>query len=281
MTTSTLTRISFSITKSHKTYIESHRGVNREFPQNTIKAYNRAIEYKLDGIELDIWLSKDLIPVILHGGSEGQLDEFTDHKGFITEYYLKDLKNVKTKIGNEPIPTLEEVFLLCKNKIFINIEIKDKRCEKVYPILIKLIEKYNIKNQIQISSFYHDYYYKYIKQYNEENDEKIEFGFLYPPGFYFWFYGFKYKFDAQNCTLNIFHKDITEEICNKAHESNMGIMAWFKMEEEENFDIYSNLFALGVDVICCNCPKLLLEFRDKVEKGEIIPKIKKNYCSFC
>ena len=276
----TINRISNNILKKsqHKIYIESHRGVNKEYEQNTLKAFNKAIEYKVDGIELDIWLTQDLVPIVLHGGSEGELEEFTDHEGFVTEYYLKDLNNVKSKFGKEKIPTLEEVFILCKNKLFINIEIKDNRNDKVFPVLINLIEKYDIQNQIQISSFFHIYYFDNIKKYNEEHEKKIEFGFLYPPGILKYFYGFKYIFNIQNCTLNIFNQDITKEMCEKAHKNNMGIMAWFKMNDIENFDIYSNLYAIGVDVICSNYPKLLLEFRNKVEKGEIIPKIKNNNC---
>ena len=228
--------------------------------------------------DADIWLTQDLVPIVLHGGSEGELEEFTDHEGFVTEYYLKDLNNVKSKFGKEKIPTLEEVFILCKNKLFINIEIKDNRNDKVFPVLINLIEKYDIQNQIQISSFFHIYYFDNIKKYNEEHEKKIEFGFLYPPGILKYFYGFKYIFNIQNCTLNIFNQDITKEMCEKAHKNNMGIMAWFKMNDIENFEIYSNLYVIGVDVICSNYPKLLLEFRNKVEKGEIIPKIKNNNC---
>ena len=277
-----LNRYSFEIfKKGHRTYIEAHRGVNKEFPQNTIKAFKRAIEYNLDGIELDIWLSQDLIPVILHGGSDGELEDFTDHKGYITELYLEEIKKIKTVPGNEPIPTLEEVFILCKNIIFINIEIKDNRIDKVFPILIQLIEKYEMQNQIQISSFRHEYYDK-IKEYNEKHEKKIEFGFLYPVNsiMRFWYF-INYNYDNEYCTLNIINSDITEDMIKKAHEGNMRIMAWFKMGEEENYDIYSHLFALGVDSICSNNPLLLKEFRDKVEKGEIIPKLKekKYFCS--
>ena len=61
-----LNRKSFDIfNKNHKIFIEGHRGVNREKPQNTKTSFLKAIEYQLDSIELDIWLSKDKIPVVL------------------------------------------------------------------------------------------------------------------------------------------------------------------------------------------------------------------------
>lgn len=51
---SNLNRKSFSYLKSYKTYIEAHRGVNRELPENTLSAFNRAIQFDLDSIELDV-----------------------------------------------------------------------------------------------------------------------------------------------------------------------------------------------------------------------------------
>ena len=276
-----LKRKSFDIfKKSHPIYIEAHRGVNKEFPQNTLKSYKRAIEYELDGIECDIWLSQDLIPVILHGGIDGELEDFTDHEGYITELYLDEIKQIKTVPGNEPIPTLDEVIQLCKNKIFMNIEIKDKRIEKVFPIVIEIIEKYDIQNQIQLSSFYHEFYYEKLKEYNMKNEKKIEFGFLYPPfSMMKYWYFIDYLFDSEYCTLNIMYSDLNQDFIKKAHDKNMRVMAWFRMNDKENFEIYSHLFALGVDSICCNNPCLLKEFRNKVEKGEIIPQLKKkSYC---
>ena len=69
-----LTRQSNSIfQKDHLIYIEGHRGMNREFYENTLKSFAKSIECKLDSIEFDVWLTKDKVPVIFHGGDEGQL----------------------------------------------------------------------------------------------------------------------------------------------------------------------------------------------------------------
>ena len=135
-----LNRNSFDIfTKNHKIFIEGHRGINKEKPENTKISFLKAIEYNLDSIELDIWLSKDLIPIIFHGGLDGNLISDFDVDGLIINYDYEFLKELKSKKHNEKIPTLEEIFQLCKNKIFINIEIKDNRIEILFPILINLI----------------------------------------------------------------------------------------------------------------------------------------------
>ena len=98
--TSNLNRKSFSYLQPHKTYIESHRGVNRELPENTLSAFKRAIEFDVDSIELDIWLTKDKIPVILHGGNEGQLYghiKDVDEKLTVKNLTLQELLKLKLK----------------------------------------------------------------------------------------------------------------------------------------------------------------------------------------
>ena len=121
-----LTRKSFSIFKNnHKCYIEGHRGVNHEFYQNTIPSFLKAIYYNIDCIELDVWLTLDKIPVIVHGNDNGEISNYYNSKGLINKLSLKEVKKFRTLKGNLKMPTLEDVFKICKNKIFINIELKD------------------------------------------------------------------------------------------------------------------------------------------------------------
>ena len=39
-------------------------------------------------------------------------------------------------------------------------------------------------------------------------------------------------------------------------------MAWFKMKDKENDEIYKRLFDCGIDVICCNEPEKAKDYRD-------------------
>ena len=117
-------------------------------------------------------------------------------------------------------------------------------------------------NQIAISSFHHGYH-DLISKYNNEHDEKIEFGYLYfdqrekerfKP----------YKFNTNGCSMNIYQRDVTKEIVDKAHENNMVVLVWFKMLDKESNELYKKLFDYGIDVICCNEPLKAKEFRDNV-----------------
>ena len=147
-----------------------------------LNSFKQAIKYNLDSIELDIWLTKDKIPVILHGGKEGQLYEHikdVDKNLIVNNLTLEELLKLKLK-GKEDqtVPTFNEVLDLCKNKIFINIEIKDPNINDTFNEVIKLIEEKKMFNQIAISSFHHDYF-NLVSKYNKEHDDKIEFGYLY------------------------------------------------------------------------------------------------------
>lgn len=251
------------VNNGHPIYIEGHRGMNKLQPQNTILSFKEAIQHELDSVELDIWLTKDHVPVVIHGGDFGELEEFTTGKGNIKETTITDLALIKTKEGDQPIPTLDEVFTLCKDKMFINIELKDDRVELTFNAVIALAEKHSMLNQIALSSFKHDYY-TYVKQYAVEKQIDIEFGFLYErignPKYR------PYNFGFENVTMNFPQLNINEEMVRKAREKKCGVLVWFTMADEENEEVYRKVFDLGVDVMCCNKPNEAKAFRERYVK---------------
>lgn len=254
-----LKRKSFDIfdkTKS-KVYIEGHRGVNREMPENTLDSFTQAINYNLDSIELDVWLSKEGVPVVIHGGNKGEIDEFVDKEGTISNFTIQEIKQFRTKNGNKSLPSLEEVLDLCKEKIFINIELKDHDIQKTFEAVISLLENKDMIGQVSLSSFKHDYY-NFVKAYNDSHEKKIEFGFLYDDEDDKNF--IPYKFGYEKCSMNVYHKNLTEELAKKAHESGMAIFVWYGMKDEESEEEYARLIKCGVDVICCNLPNKLQKY---------------------
>ena len=159
--------------------------MNRKFYENTLKSFSQAISCKIDSIEFDVWLTKDKVPVIMHGGDEGQLNphfKVDDKTLLVNNITFEEIRKLEFKKDPEQkIPTLEEVLDLCKDKIFLNIEIKDSQIEETFNIVVKLIEKRKMFNQIDISSFVHGYY-PLVEKYNKEHEEKIEVP-IYMPGF--------------------------------------------------------------------------------------------------
>ncbi len=135
----------------NKSLIIGHRGAKGYEPENTLISFRKAIEMKVDGIELDVHLSSDGEIMVFHNNT---LDGMTNGKGNISQYSLSELKDFRIEKEHQ-IPTLKEVFDLVDKKCFINIELKVNTATK--PVL-DLIEDY-ISNKnwnyehFQISSF--------------------------------------------------------------------------------------------------------------------------------
>lgn len=250
-----LTRTAEDIFLFNNTYIESHRGVNREVFQNTLKSYNRAIYYKFDSLEIDVWLSKDNVTVLHHGyGEFGELSGYYNKPGNITNLTWDELSTFRTIRDKQKMPKLSQALKLAKNKIFINLEIKDRRVDLIFPYIVKLIEEYDFFNQIMISSFNHEYYHKVV-EYNKKNNRNIIFGFIYRK-----YSKFLFDYTKSGNVLSIYWADATKSVCDRAHKNNMAVLAWFDMTDKETTEIYKQLIENGIDVICCNDPLLARKY---------------------
>ena len=72
-------------------------------PENSMKTFRAAIENKLEGIEFDVWLSKDQVPMVIHGGDNGQLNLYgkNDAEKFVLKQdALKDSKALFVNIDS-------------------------------------------------------------------------------------------------------------------------------------------------------------------------------------
>ena len=123
-----------------------HRGASGYEPENTLISFKKALEMKVDGIELDVHLSIDGHLMVMH---DETIDRTTNGKGFVNQLTLTELKSYRIKNTIE-IPTLEEVFNLVNKKCFINIELKNhETAEKV----VHLIEKYIAEKDWKYADF--------------------------------------------------------------------------------------------------------------------------------
>jgi glycerophosphoryl diester phosphodiesterase len=139
----------------------AHRGASFYAPENTHSAFKLAIEMKAEMIELDIVLSKDGIPVIIH---DETLDRTTAGRGTVGEYTLEQLKKLETgkwfddTFEGEPFPTLQEVLEYTKDIIAVNIEIKTESVTNtakngIVDKALQLVNSAGVENQVIFSSF--------------------------------------------------------------------------------------------------------------------------------
>ena len=77
--------------KKNRPWVIANRGYRSAFPENTISAFEAAIQVKADMIEFDVCLSRDRIPVVIH---DKTLDRTTDGKGLVADFSLSELKEL-------------------------------------------------------------------------------------------------------------------------------------------------------------------------------------------
>lgn len=120
----------------------AHRGLfdnETEAPENSLVAFRKAVETGY-GIELDVQLSKDDIPVVFHDAS---LKRMCGIDGKVWEYTLEELQKMKLAKSDETIPTFEQVLEVIGGKVPLIIEYKmDRAITKVCELGNKVLETY-------------------------------------------------------------------------------------------------------------------------------------------
>jgi glycerophosphoryl diester phosphodiesterase len=126
----------------------AHRGAMSEAPENTRPAFNKAISYCVDGIEFDVQMTGDGIPVIYHDES---LVKITGRVKTISDFTFKVLSGYdwggwfSKDFAGTKILTLEEVLSTYGEKTRLFIEIKpapDKKYQHLYSRLSALATEY-------------------------------------------------------------------------------------------------------------------------------------------
>lgn len=134
--------------------IIAHRGASHESPENTIASIKKAIDIKVDCIEIDVHLSKDHVPVVFH---DDTIERTTSgkEKQLITEMTLKELKQLDagswhpSSPKDESIPTLKEVLNLDFKGCGLMIEIK----KSPYPAALVAKKILDVINEANPSNF--------------------------------------------------------------------------------------------------------------------------------
>lgn len=140
------------ILKPKQILIIAHRGASGTAPENTLKAFKKALSTNADMIELDVYKTKDNRLVVIH---DNTLERTTNGQGFVENHTLAQLQKLNAG-ENEIIPTLEQVINLVDRKIPINIELKGSNTAEPVALLLKeYLQKGWRSKDFLISSFDH------------------------------------------------------------------------------------------------------------------------------
>jgi len=126
--------------KFGRTLVFAHRGASAEMMENTRKAFDRALEYAIDGIETDVQLSRDEVAVLWH-------DRYLDKIGLpdkpIDDFDYEQLKTMDfPQVCSEGILTLNALLKDYRQRCRLLIEVKNRDWE--------LVSRHNKKMQLTL-----------------------------------------------------------------------------------------------------------------------------------
>ena len=114
-----------------KKYLYAHRGLHdnaSDAPENSLAAFKKAVEHGY-GMELDVQLSKDGVPVIMHDFTAGRMlrDENGESvPGKIRDYTFEELRKFHLLDTDERIPSFQEVLDLVDGRTPLIVEYKSE-----------------------------------------------------------------------------------------------------------------------------------------------------------
>ncbi len=109
--------------------IVAHRGASARFPENTLVAFAAAVKSGADMIELDVRLTADGVPVVIHDQDVGGT---TDGSGLVNELGLAQVKELSAGTFHQrrvSVPTLQEALTLLRGRAAVQIDIKNDPAE--------------------------------------------------------------------------------------------------------------------------------------------------------
>ena len=233
--------------------IFAHRGFSGKYPENTMLAFEKAVEIGVDGIELDVHLTKDNEIVIIH---DEDIKRTCDGEGLVKDMTLEELRRFdasatfRGQYGFCGIPTLREYFELVKDTpIITNIELKTGIYEyhTIEQRVIDMVREFGLSDKIIFSSFNH-----FTVKRCEEIAPEIKRGFLTGD----WLYDFgKYTAERNVQCCHPWHISLSEETVKEMHEAGCEINTWTVNEYED----IKKLSAWGVDSLIGNFPDRMIE----------------------
>jgi glycerophosphoryl diester phosphodiesterase len=244
---------------ARRVQVFAHRGAKLAAPENTLPAFQKALDMGADGIELDVQCSKDGALMILH---DFTLDHTTNGHGLLKEFSAAELAALDAGSHFSPdfagtrIPTLEQIFDLVGSRCRINVEIKSQEPDggREVDLVAALVKRRKLYDQVIISSFNP---LSLIRM--RWTDSRIALGYLYyqpvPDALWAAWFASLLKPEA----IHPHHALVDEELIAFAHANDCAVNVWTVNDVPEA----QRLADLGVNVIMTDAPDRMLAALDE------------------
>jgi glycerophosphoryl diester phosphodiesterase len=224
----------------------AHRGASGSYPENTLAAFAAAIKMGAEMCELDVHLTRDSVPVVIH---DDTIDRTTNSTGAVAMKTLRKLREADAGIrcgrrfAGEHIPTLAETLRLASGCCALNIELKGIATER--PVC-ELIDSHDAIAATIVSSFDWTMLARV-----REIDSRIRIGLLAKRG------ASRLLGEAAALGAEAVHPRtdiVAGDFCERAHARGLKVFAWTCDDPAE----MRRLSMAGVDGIMTNYPDRLV-----------------------
>lgn len=220
-----------------------HRGAKGHVAENTLASFEKALEMGVDGIELDVHVCATGELVVIH---DFTVDRTTNGTGEVHKMTLAELKHLVVE-GRYEIPLLSEVMTLCKDRCFVNIEMKGRHtAQPVSDFMELLVDKGGWSyDDFIVSSFQRE-----ELQIMSEINKNIPLGILTQASVtqaWEWAQEFSAKAIHPHYSL------LTESNVKKAQQAGLKVYTWTINDKED----IERIKGYNVDGIITDFPELL------------------------
>jgi glycerophosphoryl diester phosphodiesterase len=233
--------------------IFAHRGACKVTPENTLPAFQAAIDLGADGVELDVQYTIDGHLVVFHNPT---LEATSDGKGRVTSHSLEELRRLDAgswfgaRFAGTRIPTLDEALDLLRGKLLVNIELKslDRATVDIGKDVVAAVRGRDMADQVVLSSF-NPFALRRARQAGPE----IECALLLAPDLPGWT---RWGLTRRLARADGLHPEapmVDAAYMARARRLGLPVRVWTVNDQAE----MRRLIALGVDAIITDLPDLL------------------------
>lgn len=228
----------------------AHRGASEYCPENTLLSFYTGVYMGANGIETDVQLTKDGVPVLFH---DGTIERMMHKEGSVADYTYAELRTFPMeKCSRRDYITDLEQFLSCFSTMSLTlaIELKGEGTEEKTAALIK---KYHAEQKCVITSFQ----FSYLEKLHAIAPE-LRLGFLAGKG------AVTEELLEKMLNLGFYEicphgEDVTPENVSRWHAMGLGVRAWGISDEMRMRQVYDN----GADGMTVNFPDKLVAYMEK------------------
>lgn len=243
----------------HNTITTSHRGYAGNYPENTLIGIQKAVDLKVDRIEIDVQQTKDSVIILMH---DKTINRTTNGNGRIKDLTYNKLKQFSagikfnTKFKNQGIPTLQEVLNIIDGQSTLVIEIKYGK--NYYPgieqNIVNIIQEAQASRWCIIQSFQDNI----LKEIHKLDSSIVLHKLLLTTLFY----------DLDKLSFikeySVYHNAISKDLIRKVHKKNKRINAWTVNDERK----IKKLINWQIDGIITDRPNIVLKIKEQIKKAK-------------